>query len=66
MFAQRCLESGIIEMLNSIEATPNGKIEKFLQEIEKAGVSLQEGERYVKNYAYDAYRMDKSWETHVE
>lgn len=66
MLAQRCLESGIIEMFNSIEAKPNGKVEKFLQEIEKAGVNLTEGERYIKNYAYDTHRMEKSWETFVE
>lgn len=53
-------------MFTTVEATPNGKVEKFLQELEKAGINLTEGERYIKNYAYDTYRMDKSWETHVE
>lgn len=66
VLAQRCLESGIIEMFSTIKPTPNSKVEKFLQELEKGGVSLKEGQRYFKNYAYDTLRMDKSWETHVE
>lgn len=53
-------------MYNSVIAPPNGKLEKFLQELEKAGISLEESERYIKSYAGDPHRMNKSWETHIE
>lgn len=63
VFAQRCLEAGLIEMECEAvaEAVPNGKLEKFLNELQNGGVKLTESPRYVKYYAADHRRMDKPW-----
>lgn len=64
--AERCLQAGIIEVFCNIEATPEGKVDKFLKELEKGGVALTESERFKKQYAYDRVRDIKPWEIHVD
>lgn len=61
IFAQRCLEAGIIEMENFNDASPNGKLERFFKELENNGLKLSESPRYIKHYAADIKRMDKPW-----
>lgn len=61
VFAQRCLEAGIIEVEHFDEVTPDGKLDNFLKELEKNGLKLKESPQYVKKYAHDAIRMDKPW-----
>lgn len=61
VFAQRCLEAGIIEVENFNEATPGGKLDTFLKELEKNGLKLTESPQYVKKHAHDTIRMDKPW-----
>lgn len=61
IFAQRCLEAGIIEMENFNEAPSDGKLERFLKELENNGLKLTESPRYIKYYAADTKRMDRPW-----
>lgn len=61
IFAQRCLEAGIIEVGNFIEAKPDGKLESFLKELENNGLKLTESPVYTKSKASDPLRLDKPW-----
>ncbi|KAJ6635243.1 39S ribosomal protein L18, mitochondrial [Pseudolycoriella hygida] len=62
VFAQRCLESGLTEMLCKIKATPNGKVEKFLKTLEDEGVRLQEADQYEPDRPWNLFRPEKPWE----
>lgn len=62
VFAQRCLESGLTEVLNTIIPPPNGKIDKFIKTLEAGGVSLSEPERYVPKTPKNMERPEKPWE----
>lgn len=53
-------------MLCDIEATPGGKVDHFLKEVENGGVILSEAERYIKSYPYDQLRMEKPWLIEVD
>lgn len=44
VFAQRCLESGFIEMACDIKPKTGGKAEAFLNTVKEAGLILQEPE----------------------
>lgn len=66
IFAQRCLQTGLIEMLCDIDAPPGGKVEHFLKELEDGGVILSEAEQYIKNHSYDTHRMVKPWDIQVD
>ncbi|CAH2093556.1 unnamed protein product [Euphydryas editha] len=66
VFAQRCLESGITEMYCDIEAKKGGKIEKFLNEVIKGGVKLEEVSVYKKPEPWDQLRPEKPWEVTEE
>lgn len=61
VFAHRCQQSGITEMLCNIDAVPGGKLEKFLKTVEESGISLKEAPRYVHPKAWDADRPEKPW-----
>lgn len=66
VFAQRCLECGITEMYCDIEPVKGGKVEKFLDEVVKGGVKLQEMEVYKKPQPWDMLRPEKPWEVTEE
>lgn len=66
VFAERCLQAGLIEMFCNIEGHPGGKIDHFLKEVENGGVILSEGERYKKAHPCDPFRMVKPWEINVD
>lgn len=48
-------------MQNFEEAPPNGKVERFLKELENNGLKLTESPQYIKKHAPDTIRMDKPW-----
>lgn len=62
VFAQRCLESGLTEMFCNINATPNGKLEKFLKTLESEGVRLEEADQYKPDRPWNLDRPEKPWE----
>lgn len=62
VLAHRCQQSGITEMLCSIEAVPGGKLDKFLKTVEENGVTLKEAPRYFAPKPWDATREEKPWE----
>lgn len=62
VFAQRCLECGLTEMYCDIKPVAGGKVEKFLNEVTKGGVRLEEADRYVKPNPWDMERPEKPWE----
>lgn len=62
VLAQRCLESGLTEMLCNIKPSPNGKTEKFLKTLENEGVKLQEPEQYKPDRPWNLERPEKPWE----
>lgn len=66
VFAERCLQAGVIEMFCDLEGPAGGKIEHFLKEVEKGGVILSEAQRYKKAHPCDAHRMEKPWDIHVD
>lgn len=66
VFAQRCLECGITEMYCDIEPVKGGKVEKFLDEVVKGGVKLQEMEVFKKPQPWDMLRPEKPWEVTEE
>lgn len=61
IFAQRCLEAGIIEVQNFTEASEGSKLEAFFKELEKNGLKLSESPQYKKSRPTDLHRMDKPW-----
>ncbi|XP_059048212.1 large ribosomal subunit protein uL18m [Achroia grisella] len=62
VFAQRCLESGITEVYCNIKPVSGGKVEKFLDEVVKGGIKLEEPEPYMKPKSWDLMRPEKPWE----
>lgn len=62
VFAQRCLESGLTEMMSTISGTPNGKVDKFLKTLESEGVRLEEAEQYKPDRPWNLRRPEKPWE----
>lgn len=62
VFSQRCLESGITEMYCDINPVKGGKVQKFLDEVSKGGVRLEEPELYKKPNPWDKDRYEKPWE----
>ena len=62
MFAQRCHEMGLTEMLSTVKSTPNGKVDKFIKTLETSGVSLTEPERFKPHRPWDMDRPEKPWE----
>lgn len=61
IFAQRCLEAGIIEVQNFNEAPEGSKLEAFFTELEKNGLKLTESPQYKKSRPSDLERMQKPW-----
>lgn len=66
VFAQRCLECGITELYCNLEAPKGGKVEKFLEEVSKGGVRLEESSVYKKPQPWDLHRPEKPWEVTEE
>lgn len=66
VFAQRCLECGITEMSCNLEVTKGGKVEKFIDEVTKGGIRLEEMNVYKKPLPWDQYRPEKPWEVTEE
>lgn len=62
ILAQRCLESGIIFVHNTIQSENCEKINLALAELSKGGVSLTEPLRYKNPASWDLMRMEKPWE----
>lgn len=63
VLAQRCLESGLLEIQSFIETTvENGKVAAFLKAMEDCGVCLKEPEQYKHPNAWDKLRPEKPWE----
>lgn len=62
VLAQRCLESGLTEVLSTIQPPPNGKLDQFLKTLEAGGINLTEAERYVPHKPLNMKREEKPWE----
>ncbi|XP_050430176.1 39S ribosomal protein L18, mitochondrial [Adelges cooleyi] len=62
VLAQRCLESGIFEVLNTYEPVPEGKVDTLLQNLLDGGVQLGESPRYKAPQPWDRERPEKPWE----
>lgn len=62
VLAQRCLESGLTEVLNTAEPQAAGKLDKFIKTLEAGGVNLTEPPRYVRYPALNMKREEKPWE----
>lgn len=62
VLAQRCLESGLTEVLSTIQPPENGKLDKFIKTLESGGVSLQEPPRYQPHTPLNMKREEKPWE----
>lgn len=63
VLAQRCLQSGICELQVEPGLIRTKKITFLLEEVAKAGIILEEGERYVHPTPWHYERPDKAWET---
>ncbi|KAJ8916625.1 hypothetical protein NQ315_000270 [Exocentrus adspersus] len=63
VLADRCLQSGIIEVDCTIEPPiPNGKVAQFLKAVEDGGVVLKEPPQYKPSRPWDQFRPEKPWE----
>jgi len=62
VFAQRCLESGLTEVMCNIKPSSNGKTEKFLKTLESEGVRLEEPAQYKPERPWNLFRPEKPWE----
>ncbi|KAJ8954199.1 hypothetical protein NQ318_005794 [Aromia moschata] len=63
VLADRCLQSGIIEISCDIAAPrPDGKVALFLKAVEDGGVSLKEPPQYKPSRPWDQERPEKPWE----
>ncbi|XP_068086642.1 large ribosomal subunit protein uL18m isoform X1 [Anabrus simplex] len=62
VFGVRCMESGITEMMCDLQRTPGGKVEAFVSELERTGISLTEPPRFKPWRPWDQYRPEKPWE----
>ncbi|XP_046661517.1 39S ribosomal protein L18, mitochondrial-like [Homalodisca vitripennis] len=64
VLAQRCLETGISEVACFIERKSDTKVDAFLTEMEKEGISLSEPEQYEHPKPSDPFRPEKPWEVY--
>lgn len=64
ILGRRCLETGITEVYCDLEAKEGGRVEAFLNELEKSGVTLQEPPRYTHPQRSDPERPQRPWEVH--
>ncbi|XP_054289965.1 39S ribosomal protein L18, mitochondrial-like [Macrosteles quadrilineatus] len=64
VLAQRCHETGISEVACFIERKPDTKVEAFLQELEKEGVTLSEPEEYEHPRPTQLVKPEKPWEVY--
>lgn len=69
IFAQRCLESGFIEMSCDLEAHEGGKVAKFLDVVKASGLVLEESATIRPQLAVNAFVGRKAkpygnWEEH--
>ncbi|NP_001155682.1 39S ribosomal protein L18, mitochondrial isoform X1 [Acyrthosiphon pisum] len=62
VLAQRCLECGISDMINTYEVLPNSKLEALLENLLKGGIRLEEDPRYKSPNPWDQERPEKPWE----
>lgn len=63
VLAQRCLQTGIIEVGCFFKPPKeNGKVASFLQALADAGISVTEMAQYKPNYPWDQHRPEKPWE----
>ena len=49
-----------------MEVPKGGKVEKFLEEVSKGGVRLEESNVYKKPQPWDMHRPEKPWEVTEE
>lgn len=69
VFAQRCLESGFIEMACDYKPVQGGKIHSMLKEVKAGGVVLKEPgrartEEYSDRYVGKTERPYSDWQEH--
>lgn len=64
ILGRRCLETGITEMYCDLPSPKGGKVELFLNELVKSGISLTEAPRYIHPKPSDSERPEKPWEIH--
>lgn len=62
VLAQRCLQSGLLEIQSFIETEKDGKVALFLKALQDGGVCLQEPEQYKKPGPCSKDRPEKPWE----
>lgn len=63
VLAQRCLESGIVEVYCDIQPQKkDGKVAEFLKAVEEAGLQLTEPPQYKTAYPWTQHREQKPWE----
>lgn len=62
VLAQRCLESGISEMISTYEALPGSKLEALIENVLMGGIRLEESPRYKSPNPWDRERPEKPWE----
>ncbi|KAI4454550.1 39s ribosomal protein l18 mitochondrial [Holotrichia oblita] len=63
VFAQRCLQMGIIEVRSDVEpSNPDGKIAAFLKTLEENGLTLTEPPQFKPAQPWDLQREEKPWE----
>lgn len=55
VFAQRCLESGFIEMNSDLRGIKDGKIHAFCKGVKSGGINLTESSRLRLENAFDHY-----------
>ncbi|XP_078039150.1 mitochondrial ribosomal protein L18 isoform X2 [Augochlora pura] len=63
VLAQRCLESGIVEIYFDKEREPGEKKELMVKEMENYGIQLTEPPRYRHWMQAARYRDEKPWDT---
>lgn len=63
VFAQRCLESGLIEFFSDLKAdNENDNVAKFLKVLHECGLKLTEAEQYKTILPWTRERPPKPWE----
>lgn len=63
VLAQRCLESGLLEVQSFIELShEEGKVALFLKALQDGGVVLKEPEQFKGYTPWDNVRPEKPWE----
>lgn len=64
IFARRCLESGLTEMVHYHEPTPGGKLELLMKEIKAGGVTLSEPPRLEYENQFTKEKPERPWDVH--